>query len=89
MTWNAVSIGDFGLSLQPDSKPMLEIGELRISDYYSRLEITEEGRFNLQTVAAPAGAGRSACRASPQLRQRRAGQCARRPCSAACRSTWW
>ena len=57
LTWNAVSIGDFGLRLQPDSKPMLEIGELRITDYYSRLEITEEGRFNLQTVAAPAGDG--------------------------------
>jgi uncharacterized protein involved in outer membrane biogenesis len=60
ITWNAVSIGDFGLSLQPDSKPMLEIGELRITDYYSRLEITEEGRFNLQTVAAPAGAAKAA-----------------------------
>jgi len=57
LTWNAVSIGDFGLRLQPGSKPMLEIGELRITDYYSRLEITEEGRFNLQTVAAPAGDG--------------------------------
>ncbi len=56
VTWNAVSMADFGLSLQPDSKPMLEIGELRITDYYSRLEITEDGRFNLQTVAAPAGA---------------------------------
>jgi len=60
LTWNAVSIGDFGLSLQPDSKPMLEIGELRVTDYYSRLEITEDGRFNLQTVAAPAGDAKAA-----------------------------
>ena len=29
----------------------------QVTDYYSRLEITEEGRFNLQTVAAPAGDG--------------------------------
>jgi uncharacterized protein involved in outer membrane biogenesis len=57
LTWNAVSIDDFGLRLQPGNKPMLEIGELRITDYYSRLEVTEEGRFNLQTVAAPAGDG--------------------------------
>jgi hypothetical protein len=42
-----------GLSLQPGSKPLLEINELRLSDYYSRLEITEEGRFNLQNAAAP------------------------------------
>ncbi|MGL6111388.1 MAG: DUF748 domain-containing protein, partial [Rubrivivax sp.] len=54
LTWNAVSLGNFGLTLAPGSKPLLEIGELRVDDYYSRLEITEEGRFNLQTVAAPA-----------------------------------
>ena len=53
VTWNAVSVGDFSLSLQPERKPLLEIGDLRVTDYYSRLEITEEGRFNLQTVAAP------------------------------------
>ena len=64
LTWNAVSIGDFGLSLQPDSKPLLEIGELRITDYYSRLEITEDGRFNLQTVAAPAGDAKAAAPAA-------------------------
>ena len=61
-----MSIGDFGLSLQPDSKPLLEIGELRITDYYSRLEITEDGRFNLQTVAAPAGDAKAGRRASRQ-----------------------
>ena len=53
LSWNAVSATAFGLSLQPGSKPLLEIDELRLADYYSRLEITEEGRFNLQTVAAP------------------------------------
>jgi uncharacterized protein involved in outer membrane biogenesis len=57
LTWNAVHAGGFGLSLQPGSKPLLEIAELRLSDYYSRLEITEEGRFNLQTVAVPADGG--------------------------------
>ncbi len=57
LTWNAVSIGGFGLTLQPDAKPLLEIAELRISDYYSRVEVTEEGRFNLQNVAAAPAAG--------------------------------
>jgi hypothetical protein len=55
LRWNEMNIGNFGVTLQPGSRPLLEIGELRISDYYSRLEITEEGRFNLQTVATPAG----------------------------------
>jgi uncharacterized protein involved in outer membrane biogenesis len=53
LAWNAVSATGLGLSLQPGSKPLLEINELRLSDYYSRLEITEEGRFNLQNAAAP------------------------------------
>jgi uncharacterized protein involved in outer membrane biogenesis len=53
LSWNAVAATGVGLSLQPDQKPLLEIDELRLSDYYSRLEITEDGRFNLQTVAAP------------------------------------
>jgi len=56
LTWNAVSATAFGLSLRPDGKPLLEIDELRLVDYYSRLEITEDGRFNLQTVAAPGAA---------------------------------
>ena len=64
LTWNAVSIGGFGLSLQPGLKPLLEIAELRISDYYSRLEITEDGRFNLQNVAAPTGDAASAAPAA-------------------------
>lgn len=53
LTWNAVSATTLGLSLRPGSRPLLEIGELRLADYYSRLEITEDGRFNLQ-AAAPA-----------------------------------
>ena len=60
LSWNAVSIGSFGLTLQPDAKPLLEIGELRMSDYYSRVEVTEEGRFNLQNVAAAPAAGAAA-----------------------------
>ena len=60
VTWNAVNANAFSLILQPGSKPLLEIGELRIGDYYSRLEITEEGRFNLQTVAAPGADGAAA-----------------------------
>ena len=65
LTWNAVSASGFGLSLQPGAKPLLEINELHLSDYYSRLEVTEDGRFNLQTVAAPAAGGSAAAAAAP------------------------
>ncbi len=54
LSWSAMHFGDFALTLPAQGKPLLEIGTLRISDYFSHLEITEEGRLNLQTVAAPA-----------------------------------
>ena len=55
LTWNAVSLREFSVTLQPGSKPLLEIGELLVGDYYSRLEISEDGNFNLQTVTQPTG----------------------------------
>ena len=67
LTWNAVSATAFGLSLRPDGKPLLEIDELRLIDYYSRLEITEDGRFNLQTVAAPGAAAPAPAASAAQV----------------------
>ena len=64
LSWNAMAFSGLDVALQPGSRPRVEIGELRISDYYSRLEITEEGRFNLQTVAAKAPGAAAAPAAS-------------------------
>ena len=52
LSWNALNLNGLDLDLQPGSKPRIAIQALRLADFFSRLEITEEGRFNLQTVAA-------------------------------------
>ena len=60
LSWNALNLNRIDVALQPGAKPRIEIGELRLADFFSRLEITEEGRFNLQTVAARPGEAASA-----------------------------
>lgn len=56
VSWNTVSATGLAVELAADRKPLVAIDALRIVDYHSRLEITEEGHFNLQQVAAaPAG----------------------------------
>jgi uncharacterized protein involved in outer membrane biogenesis len=60
LSWNALNLNRLDFRLLPGSKPRVEIGELRLADFFSRLEISEEGRFNLQNVAAaPPGAAAS------------------------------
>ena len=66
LSWNALNLNRMGLALQPGEKPRIEIGELRLADFFSRLEINEQGQFNLQNVAAkPATAGTAAPAAAP------------------------
>ena len=52
-------------ALKPGARPQLEIGDAALTDFYSRLVITEQGRFNLQDMgAAPAGAASGASAAA-------------------------
>ena len=50
--WNALNLNRMDVSVQPGVKPRIEIGELSLADFFARLEIDEQGQFNLQTVAA-------------------------------------
>ena len=58
LTWQSLGLKGVKFTLKPGARPQLEIGEAALNDFYSRLVITEQGRFNLQDVgAAPAPAG--------------------------------
>jgi uncharacterized protein involved in outer membrane biogenesis len=59
LSWQALALKRLQFKLKPDTRPQLEIGEVALSDFYSRLVVTEEGRFNLQEVR-PASAAASA-----------------------------
>lgn len=60
------------LTMKPKARPQVEVGEVALGDFHSRLIATERGRFNLQEVAAapiassaPANASALAGAASP------------------------
>ncbi len=66
LTWQSLALTGVDLRMVPGSKPALAIGEAALTDFYSRLVITEDGRFNLRDVAAaPAGADAPGSAAAP------------------------
>lgn len=65
LTWNALQLSELALALQPAAKPRVEIGALRLSDFFARLEVNEQGRLNLQQMAAAPGPAASAAALSP------------------------
>ena len=57
LSWQAFALKGVKLTIKPKAKPQVEIAEAALTDFYSRLVITDQGRFNLQDVAAaPPGA---------------------------------
>lgn len=57
LSWQALALKGVNLAVKPKARPQIEIGEAALTDFYSRLVITEQGRFNLQDIAAaPPGA---------------------------------
>ena len=60
LNWQALALKGLTFTMKPSAKPLLEIREATISDFYSRLIVTEQGRFNLQDVGAAAAPSASA-----------------------------
>jgi hypothetical protein len=50
LRWQALTLQGLDVVLKPPQKPKVVIGALGLNDFYSKLVITEEGRFNLQDV---------------------------------------
>ena len=61
LSWQSLALQGVSVVLAPAAKPRIDVRELALTDFYSRLVITEAGRFNLQDVAAtPPAASASA-----------------------------
>jgi hypothetical protein len=57
LSWQSFALKGLKFTMKPKARPQLEIAEAALSDFYSRLVVTEQGRFNLQDVTgAPATA---------------------------------
>jgi Domain of Unknown Function (DUF748) len=52
LTWDSLALEGLKFEMRAGAKPRLEIAEAALDDFYSRLVITEDGRFNLRDVAA-------------------------------------
>ena len=60
LTWQALNLKGLKFAMPAQGRPTLEVAEAALSDFYSKLVITDQGRFNLQDVAAAPAAGASA-----------------------------
>jgi uncharacterized protein involved in outer membrane biogenesis len=59
LSWQALRLNGLDLALAPRKRPRVAIADASLSDFYSRLVVSEEGRFNLRDAAAPTGAASS------------------------------
>jgi uncharacterized protein involved in outer membrane biogenesis len=63
VTWQAFTLDGLALDMRAGAKPKIEVASAALTDFYSRLVITEDGRFNLRDVAVapqPAAAAQAA-----------------------------
>jgi uncharacterized protein involved in outer membrane biogenesis len=70
LSWQALSLKGLDAVVQPGGKPRVQLQAATLSDFYARLVVTEEGRFNLQDlrgrpVLESAGAPPAAAEAPP------------------------
>jgi hypothetical protein len=70
LAWQSFALGGIDFALEPGAKPSLAIADAALTDFYSRLVITEDGRFNLRDVAAapkpdPAASAPAAAASAP------------------------
>ena len=60
LSWQSFKLSGVTLALAPARPPKIDITEAVLADFYTRLVITEQGRFNLQDVGPAAAAASSA-----------------------------
>ncbi len=52
LSWQSLALDGVAVALAPGIAPKVEVRSISLADFYSRLTITEQGRFNLSDVAA-------------------------------------
>lgn len=64
LSWQSFKLSGVNVAMAPGRGPVVDITEAALADFYSRLVITEDGRFNLQDVSASRAAAPAAPAAS-------------------------
>ena len=65
LTWQSLALQGLTVALAPPARPRIEVREAALTDFYSRLTITEQGRFNLQDVSVKDQAGAALAAPAP------------------------
>ena len=55
LNWQAFTLKGLRVNTTPGQKPRVEVAEAELNDFFSKLVVTEQGRFNLREVAPPKG----------------------------------
>ena len=64
-TWNLLLVQGLRWQVAPGQQPRVDVGLVRLSDFFARLQVTEAGRLNLQDVTAPRPGAAAAADAPP------------------------
>ncbi len=65
LSWQSFKLSGVTLAMAPGRGPVVDITEAALADFYSRLVITEDGRFNLQDVSASRAAAPAEAASAP------------------------
>lgn len=65
LSWQSLALGGLQFTMAPGARPRLAVAEAELTDFYSRLVITEDGRFNLRDVAARPAVGAAGAASAP------------------------
>ncbi len=69
LSWQSFKLNSVTLAMAPGRGPVIDITEAALADFYSRLVITEDGRFNLQDMSASRAAVPGNAASAPTLMQ--------------------
>lgn len=56
LSWQSFTLDGLNFAMAPQATPQLEIRMAALNDFFARLMVTEQGRFNLSSVSAPPAA---------------------------------
>lgn len=56
LSWRELGLAGLKLQMEPGRKPRVELGQVQVSDFFSRLVVTEAGRFQLLDIVRVEGA---------------------------------
>lgn len=65
MSWQSLALTGLDIRMAPGQAPYYGLGQVSLSDFFARLVVTEQGRLNLNDLAARRAAGLTSAETTP------------------------